>query len=122
MYGKAVCLNTACTEFELTYVGPTELGIPPSNGLPGLAATDGSLVDLYNSDGMLGFLRFSETGGGTWSFTTLDTFEPAASGFEWGYGDMVIGRDGLPIVVYGDETGLHLVRCPDLACTRPGNG
>jgi hypothetical protein len=117
-----VCLNTACTEFELTYIGPSELGTPPSNGLPGLAAPDGSLVDLYSSDGTLGLLRFSETGGGTWSFTALDTFEPAASGFEWGYGDLVIGRDGLPIVVYGDETGLHLVRCPDLACTRPGNG
>ncbi len=122
-YGKAVCLNTACTEFELTYVGPTELGTPPHNGLPGSVAPDGSLVDLYNSDdGTLGLMRFSETEGGIWSFTTLDTFEPTASGFEWGYGDMVIGRDGLPIVVYGDAMGLHLVRCPDLACTPPEDG
>lgn len=122
-YGRAVCLNTACTEFELTYVGPSELGTPPSNGLPELAASDGSLVGLYNSnDGTLGLMRFSEAGGGTWSSTELDAFEPAASGFEWGYGDLAIGRDGLPMVVYGDEIGLHLIRCPDLACARPGDG
>jgi|GEM_PF-5769811 len=124
-YGKATCLNTACTEFELTYIGPSELGTPPLNGLPELAAPDGSFLALgqpASGGTSLTLMRFSETGGGTWSFTTLDTFEPAASGFEWGYGDLAIGKDGLPIVVYGDEIGLHLVRCPDLACKRPGNG
>jgi len=124
-YGKAVCLNTACTEFELIYIGPTEMGTPPNNGLPGLAAPDGSLLALGIPAGggtSLTLMRFSETGGGTWSYTRLGTFEPAASGFEWGYGDLVIGTDGLPIVVYGDDIGVHLIRCPDLACTPPNGG
>jgi hypothetical protein len=65
--------------------------------------------------------RFTETGGGTWAYTTLATFE--LDGFDWGWGaSLVIGSDGLPIVVYGDDTGVHIIRCPDLACTTPDGG
>ncbi|HSG79001.1 MAG TPA: hypothetical protein VLD62_05415 [Acidimicrobiia bacterium] len=32
---------------------------------------------------------------------------------------LAIGADGLPIVAYGDDRGVHLIRCPDLACTPP---
>jgi hypothetical protein len=33
--------------------------------------------------------------------------------------DIAIGADGLPLIVYSAEDGLHLIRCPDLGCTPP---
>jgi hypothetical protein len=121
-YGKAACLNKACTEFELTHLGPYQL--EESVGLPDqTVAPDGSRMELSGE----GLVRFSETGGGTWAYTTLPTAE-CADGFHEGYCEvsyqavLAIGGDGLPIVVYGDDTGLHLIRCPDLACTPPEDG
>jgi hypothetical protein len=65
--------------------------------------------------------RFSEAEGGSWTFTTLATFEP--DGFDWAWdASLAIGNHGLPIVVYGDDTGVHVIRCPDLACTPPDGG
>jgi hypothetical protein len=124
-YGKATCLNTACTEFELTHLGPYQEG--EYYGVPDqTVAPDGSRMEL-SGEGELILVRFSDTGGGTWAYTTLPTAE-CADGFHEGYCEgsyqaiLAIGGDGLPIVVYGDDTGLHLIRCPDLACTPPEDG
>jgi hypothetical protein len=124
-YGKATCLNAACTEFELTHFGPYEMAGSSSSllpyGLPETVAPDGSRMDLRHRESTLVLERFSEAEGGTWSFTTLATFE--LDGFDWGWGaSLVIGSDDLPIVVYGDDTGVHIIRCPDLACTPPDGG
>jgi hypothetical protein len=124
-YGKATCLNAACTEFELTHFGPYEMAGSSSSllpyGLPETVAPDGSRMDLRNREAALVLERFSEAVGGTWSFTTLATFE--LGGFDWAWdASLVIGSDDLPIVVYGDDTGVHIIRCPDLACTRPEDG
>jgi hypothetical protein len=123
-YGKATCLNTACTEFELTHLGPYQLGPPPlPTGLGDTVAPDGSLMELSAE----GLVRFSETGGGTWAYTTLPTAQ-CAGFFDSGYCQenykaiLAIGHNGLPVVVYGDDAGVHLIRCPDLACTRPEDG
>jgi hypothetical protein len=40
--------------------------------------------------------------------------------FVVGFGpSLVIGDDGLPLIAYGAIDGLHLIRCPDAACTPP---
>jgi hypothetical protein len=40
--------------------------------------------------------------------------------FVVGFGpSLVIGDDGLPLIAYGAIDGLHLIHCPDLACTPP---
>jgi hypothetical protein len=124
-YGIAECLNKTCAEFDLTYVGPFEGGDGSTSllpvGLPTTTAPDGTALELRYFDGALILARFTETGGGTWAYTTLATFE--LDGFDWGWGaSLVIGSDGLPIVVYGDDTGAHIIRCPDLACTTPDGG
>jgi hypothetical protein len=130
-YGKATCLNTACTEFELTHLGPYEMAGSSSSplpyGLPETVAPDGSRMQLRHRETALVLERFSETGGGIWAYTTLPAAE-CADGFHEGYCEesyqavLAIGGDGLPIVVYGDDTGLHVIRCPDLACTPPEDG
>jgi hypothetical protein len=124
-YGKATCLNAACTEFEMTHLGPYEMAGSSSSllpyGLPETVAPDGSRMDLRLRESTLVLERFSEAEGGTWWLTTLATFE--LGGFDWGRGaSLVIGSDDLPIVVYGDDTGVHIIRCPDLACTPPDSG
>jgi hypothetical protein len=128
-YGKAACLNKACTEFELTHLGPYQMGtVSLPKGLGDTVAPDGSLMELRGGfDTTLILQRFSETGGGTWAYTTLATFE-CAGFFESGYceesykANLAIGHNGLPVVVYGDDAGVHLIRCPDLACTPPDDG
>jgi hypothetical protein len=130
-YGKATCLNTACTEFELTHLGPYEMAGSSSSplpyGLPETVARDGSRMQLRHRETALVLERFSETGGGIWAYATLPAAE-CADGFHEGYCEesyqaiLAIGGDGLPIVVYGDDTGLHVIRCPDLACTPPDGG
>jgi hypothetical protein len=125
-YDKAACLNKACTEFELTHLGPYQEG--EYYGVPDqTVAPDGSLMELQVVDSSLILQRFSETGGGTWAYTTLATTE-CAGFFESGYceenykANLAIGHNGLPVVVYGDDAGVHLIRCPDLACTPPEDG
>jgi hypothetical protein len=92
-------------------------------GIGDTVAPDGSLMELSGE----GLVRFSETGGGTWAYTTLPTAE-CAGFFESGYceenykANLAIGHDGLPVVVYGDDAGVHLIRCPDLTCTPPEDG
>jgi hypothetical protein len=120
-YGKAACLNKACTEFELTHLGPYQLGPPPlPTGLGDIVAPDGSRMELSGE----GLVRFSETGGGTWAYTTLATTECAwfFNCWEEYKANLAIGHNGLPVVVYGDDAGVHLIRCPDLACTPPEDG
>lgn len=124
-YGKATCLNTACTEFELTHFGPYEMAGSPSSplpyGLPEMVALDGSRIEVHRRETALVLERFSEAEGGTWSFTTLATYQ--VHRLDWARDvSLAIGEHGLPIVIYGDDTGVHIIRCPDLACTPPDSG
>ncbi len=103
-YGKAACLDAACTEFALTFLGPYEMGgastSPLPNGLPDTVAPDGSRVDLRRTGDALVLERWIEAAGGTWAFTTLASFE--TGGFGWAHdASLAIGPN-------------------DLACTPPG--
>jgi hypothetical protein len=126
---KATCLNEACTEFELSYVGPQDFWDGTDAWVQAeVVAPDDSRLELrteFDGGGSpLVLARYSETGGGTWTYTTLATAE-CNNSFHGGYceesykADLAIGGDGLPIVVYGDDAGVHLIRCPDLVCAPP---
>ncbi len=123
---KATCLNPACTEFDKTYLGRQEFfdgdqWRPP----PDVVAPDGSRLGLENGLRVVGRLALTRyVDDETWTSTIVATAEcndPIHGGYceELYKASLAVGAGGLPIVAYGDDLGVHVVRCPDLACTPP---
>lgn len=65
------------------------------------------------------FSRCTDPGCSSWTTTVLAEFGPDAHEYWYGAPQLAERSNGLPLVVYSDGEGLHLIRCPDAACTPP---
>ncbi len=128
--GKATCLDPSCARFDLVTIGPLETSGSASSLLPSgipvgswggrdhwAVAADGTQLGLMRPGVTL--LRWSESAPDVWQFTAVAEFQGEAEAPFFMDAAIALDPGGLPLIAYGDSEGVHLIRCPDVACARP---
>ncbi len=134
------CLDWACTSSSRTTSGPYHGDAPlagradgrvfDGDGValrvmtveitePGMVESEDGLVEGMVVVGQqLVFSRCADPECSSWTTTVLADL---GEGHEYWYGEpqVAVRSSGLPIVVYADAEGLHLIRCLDAVCTPP---
>ena len=141
-----MCLDESCDQFERTALGTTDLSGPFSgygrwefgpDGAPigvstvemseeAMVPGENGMEPGYMSVGKrLVYSRCDDANCTSWTTTELKrwTEEDDPDGwYRWGEGAGVLMKaDGLPLVYYDGPDGIHLLHCPDLACTPPSD-
>ncbi len=135
------CLDPACTSSTRTTTGTFDETAPmaalwdrlvyDAEGVPIRVRTaevtepgmvdgeEGPVEGIVVVGEQIVFSRCADAGCSSWTTTVLADLAEGEGAYWYGTPRPVVRSNGLPLVVYGDAEGLHLVRCPDAACTPP---